>query len=234
MRTYTTLLFALLMAAVLPLGANAQDGKVHDDFTGAISYSVDAEGSMAAMMKGQMFNEYTLLLGKDRLKQSQKGSVLMGEIDIIVDNIEDMIAVVNHKKKKVTTHKIEEEDDKKDKPKFKKKKGESETILGYETVVYESITKHPSLGSDVITTYYVTEDIKPGMSAEAAERGSNFFNSDLNGFPLKTTTSMMDGAMVIIMTATGVEAKKVSDADFAYPEGYEVAEGKLEEALSGK
>lgn len=232
MRTYKNLLFALVFTALFPLASQAQDGKKHDAFTGEIHFEMNAEGAMASMVGGQLPKSQVSYISDDKMMVSQKGSVMMGDMDIIMDAENEKVYTVMHKKKMISKTDASEEDDKKKKDQKFKKKGKGDAVLGYKTTKYELTTKHPTLGSDVITTVLATEDIEPAFQNE--KMAEKMKKAGVDGFILKTSVNLMGGQIITHTTATEIVPKQMDDAQFALPEGYEETDKSMEEIMGGK
>ena len=205
---------------------------VAQSFEGKIVYGIELKGEGADQFAAFMPSSYEYTVKESNLKFKMNGgmtSAMMGEFIVLGDREESYM--VKHSEK--TAYKMEPDEDEKEsdiKPTVTKEK-ETAKIQGYTCQKYKVVMN--SDGNEVVQYMWVTNEIKFKKPKNAQNAGQLFVDG-IDGFPLKVTSEMntMGMAMTMIMTATSVDTRKVSDSVFEIPNDYEIK--KFDPAMFGR
>lgn len=221
MKKFLVVMLAFLVSSNLMLAQKNKGG----GFEGSISYELTYMGEMADQLAGMLPNKKIVkFLGTDMLTRQEGG--LMGSMmgEILVKGNEKTAYMV--KASEQTAYKMGSQDETttEEKPDMKvTKEDEVIKILGYDCQKYKIETT--TEGGTIVMYQWVTPSIKPSVPKDAANGGSNMIVSDqIDGFPLKTMTSIDMGGMKmnVIEVATEVKKEKLDASMFSIPSNYTI------------
>jgi hypothetical protein len=217
MKRITTLVLQIFAFLVLASPAIAQK-----TFEGKMVYTIELMGEGADQMAAFMPQNYEYVVKGKKLKFKMNGGMtaaMMGEI--IVDGETEEAWMLKHEEQTAYTFPKDEEQEASPTPKITKE-DEVINISGYECQKYKVVTETEN--GEVNTQYlWVTDKIKLDRSSKAKEFNTgSFFLDGIDGMPLKIMMENM--GMTMIMTATTIDQKRVSDSEFAIPDNYEEKE----------
>lgn len=200
-------------------------------FEGNMIYTIELSGESADQMAAFMPQSYEYLVKGKKIKFKMNGgmtAMMMG--DIIVDGETEKAWMVKHEEQVAYTFPENDEKEDESSPSITKE-DEVITISGYECQKYKVIFEGDN--GETSTQYlWVTDKIKFDRSSKAKELNTgSFFLEGIEGVPLKIMIE--NQGMTMIMTATTIEKKKVSDSEFDIPEDYEEKEFDPSNPLGG-
>lgn len=204
---------------VLSLAFSAFVGFVSQaqSFEGQINYSIEVKGENAAMLSGMMPNSVDVYSsGKNVLIRKNGG--MMPSPDVLTRGDEKKTYILMHNKKKAYV--ISEGDKTKEKPTIENKG--AETVDGHKCIKY--LVKFPkSDKADIYQYMWYTKDINV-----AQPKGSEFFVSEIEGFPVKVDQYLTVTQMGTTMTINQeMVLKKITEGKqdatlFEVPKKYKV------------
>ncbi|MCW5520718.1 DUF4412 domain-containing protein [Aureitalea sp. L0-47] len=209
----------LLLVALMMFSTTSRAQK---SFEGRVVYTIELAGEGADQMAAFMPNNYEYVFKGKKLKFKMNGGMtaaMMG--DIIVDGEMEKAWMVKHEEQTAYTFPDNDEEEETPTPTITKE-DEIIAISGYECQKYKVVTQAEN-GEESTQYLWVTDKFKIERTGGSKDLNAGaFFLEEINGMPLKIMIENM--GMTMIMTATTIDTKKVSDSEFDIPEDYEEKE----------
>jgi len=199
-------------------------------FEGVIQFKSEITGENAERLKAMMPSEYVMKFKGKKSRIEMKGGMveIMGMGTTIYDG-EKYTYLLNPQQKvaqRMDVSEVKKEvKEEVSKPEIKKL-GPGETILGYKTIKYEVKMNTPQ--GPITQVMWVAPDIVVEKN-KAIKNAQSFMIEGVDGFPLKIVQNMDQLGIKMILTATQVEKKSLSNSEFEIPKDYTVQEFKMDQ-----
>jgi hypothetical protein len=211
------LLMVWMVLALSPLTLRAQKA-----FEGMITYKIQLMGENADQLAAFMPEAYQYKIRGNLIRFHMEGGItaaLLG--DILIDTKKGDAFMIKEAEK--TAYLIKDTGETPPGPVVEPEE-EVITILGYPCQKYKVTT--PAETGSTVQYVWATRDIqivKPQKSNGTAPAGAGqILIEGLDGFPLKVMTTVPEGGLILVMTASEVELLKIDKSDMEIPKDFTV------------